>query len=157
MLFRSAFRDAHASRSVPKLQAGPVFRNRKISARFEDPVFLAGSRLPLMDCSRRMSASPASSTSDRVLRLGAALGRVWKSYRRQLPPDIRQHFINLLTCVGEHVIPRAGDPAAASLQHARTEVREMVELLQRLAVRGPRDGGAREAGETVNEIGRAHV
>ena len=81
-------------------------------------------------------SSSASETADRMLRLGAALGPVWKRHRRALPPDVRESFTDLLARIGAHAVPKNGSSAAEHLGNARSDIRTITEFLRLLATRG---------------------
>ena len=76
-----------------------------------------------------MATAVAMTTADRMVSLGSSLGQVWKRHRRQLPPDVRKCFVELMASVGSYVEDdRDGEE--------RSDVRECVELKRLLELKG---------------------
>ena len=70
-----------------------------------------------------------------MLEIEADLGRIWKRRRRHLPPDVRRHLVQLMTCVGAYLTPDMTVPPSENIERARTDIREVVTLLRRLSMR----------------------
>ena len=65
--------------------------------------------------------------------LGGSLGRLWKTHRRKLPPEIRHAFVELLLSVRRELLPLPGLSIDANLDRSRYDVRRVVDLFVGLA------------------------
>lgn len=82
-------------------------------------------------------SSATAGTADRMLRLGASLGPVWRRHRRALPPDIRESFTDLMAKVGAYVIPGGGSMTSEHLGDTRANIEVINEMLRLLSVMDP--------------------
>ena len=76
-----------------------------------------------------MATAVATTTADRMVSLGSSLGQVWNRHRRQLPPDVRKCFVELMASVGSYVEVDRDDEAGVG-------AKECVELKRLLDLKG---------------------
>ena len=76
-----------------------------------------------------MATAVATTTADRMVSLGSSLGQVWNRHRRQLPPDVRKCFVELMASVGTYV-------EVDHIDEARSDAKECVELKKLLDLKG---------------------
>ena len=82
---------------------------------------------------RRASATVGSAGV--VSALAMSLGKLWRVYRRRLPRNLQEPFLDLLLECRFALQPQAGRSTAATLKEARSEVACLAELCKSIALR----------------------
>ena len=72
--------------------------------------------------------------------VAATLGSLWRKHRRDLPRDVQEPFLDLLLILGQHIRPAGQSSCTTNISEAKSAVRDMAKLLERIAVRGDTSG-----------------